>query len=313
MLGRIPCSIFILITGYFYESIKKFNLTRIVERITPLFISTHIYALLLFLVSLIIGIPYTIYSIKNAFFPFFFSNGGYWFAATYLLLVIMQPYINLLINGIDKKEHFYLLILLFSVWSLFPTFFRVSYMFDNIMFMFIMYMTGAFIKRYGMKQKRKKRIYLILGISSIALMFISVIAFDLIGIYTGNKVWFGRATMFYSEDTVFSVVAAIALFIFFASLDIQKNYINFISKGVFGVYLIHNHILFHNIIWSRPDNSALCNIYIYALIKIIAVFFCCWIADYILRKFVIDPLTKPVCKIIELIIRKLLNSIIRIV
>lgn len=78
----------------------------------------------------------------------------------------------------------------------------------------------------------------------------------MIGIAT--KLFLGKASdysdAFFTYNSPFVIMTSIGFFVSFLNLDISNKVIcriiNFCGKHTFGVYLLHNHFLFREIIWT---------------------------------------------------------------
>lgn len=117
-LCRAPVNIFILISGYFLVD-TEFNLKRTFKRAATIWLAMLFYslALLVFHYSKVpsaISVPETI----KAFFPFF--SRRWYFLSIYLVILIFSPFLNILLQKLDKKNYLIFLGLVFmlmSVWS----------------------------------------------------------------------------------------------------------------------------------------------------------------------------------------------------
>ena len=107
-------NVFILITGFFMIRKSRFNY----RKFTDLLCIVVFYGLLIYLVSSLLqrtGISLS--GLLHSIFPFFF--GGAWFIKTYLILLLLIPFLNKALSDISIQGYRRILIvqvLLFSVW-----------------------------------------------------------------------------------------------------------------------------------------------------------------------------------------------------
>ena len=106
---------FILVTGYFQYN-KEFHIKRLIY----LLIETYTYKAVIATVFLIFWkSKITTINLLSALSPL--ELGNYWFVKQYILLYILSPYINIIIEKLNKKAHLKLIIILFVCLSIIPT------------------------------------------------------------------------------------------------------------------------------------------------------------------------------------------------
>ena len=105
---------FVLITGYFMGNKRELSIGKVCE----LLLITAFYGSASYLIACLKGL--TVFSIKGlvcAIIPFF--EGKRWFVETYLILLLVAPFINIIISECERRALTILLfiqILLFSIW-----------------------------------------------------------------------------------------------------------------------------------------------------------------------------------------------------
>ena len=93
----------------------------------------------------------------QSFFPVLSAN-RYWYFSAYFVLFLLMPYINILLNSITQKHHLILNIILFVVFSIFPTIaFTNSTYFTyqgySAFWLMVIYVWGAYFGKYGINTK----------------------------------------------------------------------------------------------------------------------------------------------------------------
>ncbi|MBQ3922434.1 MAG: acyltransferase family protein, partial [Spirochaetales bacterium] len=168
IFGGICNCVFVLCTGYFL-CMKKFSL----ERIIKLWLEVLFYSILSEIIAFVVKIePFSIKTILRMFMPFTFNV--YWYFTDYIILILISPLINLIIDKIDKKQHLCLLIFCFLISTYFPTFemyhdvSKFSYMF------FFLYILAAYLRKYKPEVKFKNSIYGLLGMACFILEILSI-------------------------------------------------------------------------------------------------------------------------------------------
>ncbi len=274
MFGKVACSIFAIITGYYM--IKK-DMSNHYKKIVPLFMEMMFYSVSISLVLYATQIiPVTITDVVKSFFPFIYGN---WYLVYYMIFYLFIPYVNKFLASMDKQSYFKMLLLFIVVWSIIPTFFRESYQFSELSFFFIMYATGAFIRVY-MKKITKKKTIIIASVSVIA-MLLSVVFMNVIGVVFEKGIFIKRATFFRDYNTILAYICAVFVFLVFISVKFHNSIINKISATSLGVYLIHDNSLLRVVIWEKlfPNIDYYGFPYVHSVVKIICVFLICTVID----------------------------------
>ena len=275
--GQIGVNCFILISGYFLIN-SKFKIKKIFEMIKE----TDFYSIIIMGGELLLSYKMlNLKSILKSFFPIVL--GQYWFISIYVVLYLLHPYINKMLN-IKKEQHILLIVILTIILCIIPTF-TFSKFFDNeILWFMYMYILGAYIRKYGLFQNfNKKNIYLLIFILTYFLIFILTIILSKL---SGNfAVILGKERFFSGRQTITILICSVSLFMYFINLKIKNNrLINSISSTTFGIYLIHEHPIISNILWTKVFNilSLRCSslLFGYIIMCSILVFITCSLIDY---------------------------------
>ena len=150
MGGKIGVDIFVLISGYFLitNKAKLFDLKKVLKLWGQIFF----YSVLIYLVFVIASDqPFEIKGLIKALFPISFER--WWFASVYIILYILYPFINILLNSIDKKTYQVLLITLLIIWCILPTFTTKSFSGSNLAWFLTLYAVAGYVRLYGFNPK----------------------------------------------------------------------------------------------------------------------------------------------------------------
>ena len=308
LMCRCPVFVFVVIMGYFLSTSKpEFNIKRLLKCYLPMLF----YSLSITFACGIYkpGVLSTEHYIK-AFLPFL--SRTWYFMTLYLLVLILSPYLNRMIQGLDRK-HFLILIgicfCLFSIWqplSMLEPFDEIigikkilSTQGGKSLYDFIyMYLLGAFLRRYHLFRTHdntpddsiwsKPYLYLL---GFLGLGFLNVII-----VYTYPDM--GIENVIGYNDNPLVVLQCICIFRTFEKMNLTKfpqisSVINYISAGNLGVYMIHEHPFIRPFIWEKIFNTD--NITFYTeghyllnfLLIIILVYSFCWMIDWFRRMIVI--------------------------
>lgn len=221
-LIRWHVNVFIIITGYF--GIKS-RLSCLKVIVMSIFYTWVLY----FFECTFTDTKFSFTTILKSL--FFITHTKYWFVQSYILLIILAPFFNLLIKK-EIYKHLLIAFLFIDSWCGFIHNETISNGFGIIHFI-TMYIIGRGIKLYDIKMDIKLLIVLFISIC----IFISIQTIYLKGLTSGN-----------GYNNPFLIINAVIIFLIFKDKSISNKTINFFANSSFAVYLIHDSDLGHYII-----------------------------------------------------------------
>lgn len=262
----VAVNCYVLITGYF-QSCSKFRL----KKLLLLLIEVWFYSIFIYVGLCLFGIrTFTMKDFLTAIFPIL--NSEYWFATIYVGLYIVSPFINWGLSRLDRRQHLLLLVVLILLFSVWPTFFFFSVGLNfgggfGIVWFFILYCIGAYIRKYAKKDENLWR----WAVGCIILLCTIPLSKFLLGKISGNYLNnFIPDSMFYSYNSVLVLSASVTLFCTFIRIDIKNklfsDMIRFFASSVFGVYLIHDNPYIREYMWGRLEVVRYLNLHTFLLI-----------------------------------------------
>lgn len=313
-VGQIGVAIFFMISGYFLCQ-KHFSFRRITSVIIQTLSYSFAFLILFFILDKFALAPSYIrdmFSDGNLFVTIFrgvmpvFSN-AYWFITTYVVLLLLSPFINSLINNISEKRFVTLMIIiaLLHVWSICTPF--VNF-FNPIFYALLCYMAGAWVRICGVRHNgllSKKQC-----IAIALLMMLTMVAFNFISL-SGAPVaeLLGWRKKVVADNGLRIAEIVIALMLFWVCM-IRSNkkvasgkasvLLGNISAAIFGVYLIHENQFIYKLLWgtisSSTESTAIgSNFIIKTLLMLfvsMAVYTVCLLIAYLYYNLVIRRLIK---------------------
>jgi len=265
-------NIFVLISGYFMLSAKTTRLKKAVD----------LYLVMLFYNLSCLGIAaaagqyqFSIRELILAVFPFF--TGRKWFLETYLILLLIAPFINKLLNCLNKKSHGYLIIIQIMLFSIWPSFFSSAPILDGgsgITNFITLYFISSYIRKYISFQNTKKTRFISLAVFAASCLAITVSSFLP---YFSQRAW--------AYCYIFNILASTALFVFFLNMPkTNLKIVNTIAGTTFGVYILHSMLYFQPLIYHSILHTELYynSEYqtVHFLLCIVLLFTVCAIIDY---------------------------------
>lgn len=241
---------FVLVTGYYqcksdFKAAKLFSLNN-----AAWFYRVAIVVLLLAFNVISVGRLEILHNIVPI------DLSVYWFIDIYLILYCMSPFLNILINKIDKSTHQKLLIAMLVIFSVLPSLTAQKSFFNSggfsITNFILLYFIGAYFRNYPVNFFEFYKIYsnkvkrLIFGSMYVGITVFNLSLF-LVGIYisdmgnVASSVSNTIKVMAFSYDNPLVIAAAVSYFLWFGCLSINSKIINKISSLTFGIYLIHDN------------------------------------------------------------------------
>ncbi len=243
-LGELGVNLFILITGYFMIKSKIST-----KKIIKLVLEVNFY----YIGSLLLMYAFqhksfeTLMSVGNIFLMFFsviFSR--YWFATAYILLYIISPYLNILVNNLKQEDYKKMLLLFLTLWCVVPTIFGIFSDSEKILFynrfiwLVIVYLIGAYIRLYQIKIFDKMNKSLIISVVTFISMILSIFAFyKMKGIFIKlNKI---EVAYFWTPNSILMALLSVAVFEIFLKIKVKySKIINVVASTTLGIYLLHD-------------------------------------------------------------------------
>ena len=285
---------FILLSGYFLVN-SEFKMSKLLK----LNDTVVFYKIIIYLIFVYFGFAATdSITILRNFFPLDLEN--YWFIRIYMLMYIFSPFYNILINKISKNVHKNLLLVMFLVFSFISTFTNQEAVVDNtvyygysiVSFTFL-YFIGAYLRKYpidmtyfGKKYSKnfKQFIFILLFIVLALLnycMHITSIQFmnhDGLFKYIGNIIFIS----FNQYDNPIVLFQAICYFMIFYYMNFSSKAINYVSKAVFGIYLIHENLYLRTNMYKWFNFPNLVNsktVFVHIFVSALVIFVSCFIIE----------------------------------
>lgn len=228
-------------------------------------------------------------------FPFFTRRN--WFICVYLVLYLLHPFLNIIIQKIDYRSHRILMFILIGLFSVLPSIMpNRNWTFDgmygySIIWFVVLYFTTAFIKKSYTSNRSRNVLnlcmYLLLGFVMLFSKFFVTIVAKQIGVEAllqYRNIWF-------SYDSLPVYTMGVLIFKIFYSQNIFKNfnsriahYVSLLGSSTLGVYLIHDNYKIREFLWSEMINVQSFSMHPYSflvyLVIAIAVFLICSVIYY---------------------------------
>lgn len=244
--GKLGVDIFIIISGYFMICSHDDN-KQIKYKGFRLWLQVEFYSIISLAITFLIG-RYDMLTSENimySVFPVIWRQ--YWFFSVYVIMIFLSPYINIIINKLDRKEHKRLLITLVIIWSVIQTITNKNVESNELSFFLLLYIMGAYIRKYLNVVKIKYCVVMLFIDMFFTLSSVTII--DYLEYYIPGLCKY--ETYFFGLQKVNICILALLIFLLFREINIKPNkLINTAASTMFGVYLIHDNIFMREYLWK---------------------------------------------------------------
>lgn len=246
-LCLVCVNVYVLISGYFFAE-NRFRLGKI----AGIWCQVFFYSVVIAAVCMATGIAdyrqyFDLFNLQ--FFVFPISNGHYWFATAYLLLYLFSPIMNIAIQGMGRKQHRLVILLLLIPFCFIKSVLPLKIMVDDCGNSFIwflcLYLIAAYIRKYGIPFLEKKGRAWVLYLLSAAGILVSLAVAASFNRWTGHYEYALEIPLHY--NFIFVLTGSLGLFYCFKTWKVKENalvrFLVRIAPYTFGVYLLHEHLL----------------------------------------------------------------------
>ncbi len=231
---RFSVNIFIMITGYYMVK-SKFKTNKLIS----LWGLTFFYSFFVLLgLQLINGKIILKYFWNNI---FVFSSGKIWFFTIYIGLYVLSPFINKVINSINKKQYKILLLFMLYLLVIHKMIYPEAVSFEsnngyNITWFIFLYILGGYIRLHYDK-KINKNIYLLLSVIITIIVWIIRILYQ--------KQYGKECDFIFNFNNILILLLSATVFLYFKELKINNKLLSKIISKIaplmFAIYLIHDN------------------------------------------------------------------------
>lgn len=215
---------FVLITAYYLINQTVFSLRKPIN----LLIITSFYGIVGYMVSIVFNI--NSFSFKELIFSIFpFINGLRWFVETYIILILLAPFMNKALKFLTKNGYQLLICIQICIFSLWYSVGLSAPILDNgygIINFVTLYLIGGYIRRFSGELKffKKRSICILIFVtSSLCTFILSYFIYP-----------FGYAF-------ITDIIGAVSIFLFFEKKKRwTNNAVNSLSAATFDVYFVHS-------------------------------------------------------------------------
>lgn len=230
--GKTGINCFVLITGYF---MCKSNIT--LKKFCKLLFKIEFYKIVIWLIFLVSGYePFSLVGFVKVLLPVRTISTG--FTSCYLVFFLFIPFLNILIEGLNEKQHIRLLLLCSFVYIIIGTIPGFGVTMNYVSWFIVLYFIGSYVRLYDRNLFSNTCFWGWATLIILLLSVASVVGMAWIGTLLDKK---GITYWFMSDSNKFLAVAlALSAFIFFKNIKLKNSrFVNAVAASAFGVLMIH--------------------------------------------------------------------------
>lgn len=233
--GGLGNCAFVLISGYLLID-KEFSVKRIIR----LWFQVLCWSIFCGIIAFAIGThEVNVKSVLSMVFPLSFNE--YWYISTYMVVMLISPYLNKFLLTLSRKEYKRLIVIGLILFSVMPTLLGESGKWlsgtNSIAIFLVLYILGGYISLFEvelMHRRRAKAIGVLMWFALVMTIFVMKYI---------SKSWDLGLDIFYfvwPMDKLSVIIVAVWWFLIFKDSTIRlPRYLLTMAGSVFGVYLFH--------------------------------------------------------------------------
>lgn len=228
-------------------------------------------------------------NIIKTFFPILTSY--YWYSTSYVILLLLVPFLNIFIKAMDKRTFTAFIIMavvIFEIWCGMNITLNsaeyVGHASKGILWFVLLYFVTAYVKLYMNEVKPKYgKFVFVFGL----ILYMVLKYLEELGIGSINQIL--SETEILNNNSILSLIVTISGYIAFKDIQIDNKkavvkIVNHITPSLFGIYLIQENLLFRSFLWKHLNSLTRNWADSWVLIPmLIVVFMGFWIVSHMLN------------------------------
>ena len=241
--GGLGSHIFFVCSAWFLCTSKKRTKG---SKVLKILLDVWIISVVIMAIYVLTGQNITTGDIKRSLFPIMFGNN--WYISCYLIIYLIYPFLNWIIERMTKKELFTANLIAFVLYYCIGYVYQGSYQFSNLVLFVILYFMVAYVRLYLESYAGNMRFWICLMVIGFAGYLGVPLLQNFIGLHVSY--YSESALRWAGFQTPFLPIISISLLQIFRSIRFTSRIINRISACTLYIYVIHENLLFRT--YTRP-------------------------------------------------------------
>ena len=284
--GGLGNCIFVFISGYFLVKSSGVKYRKLFN----LWVRAFFYAVLIYWLFVLYGLEaFSPITALRVMLPV--TRPRNWFIATYFVMYLVHPYVNILLRSFTRDEYRKFLVSVFIFWCAVPVLTNSNFQGNALTEFICIYSLAGYVRLWADDFGSRK--YIIFGAMFALANFLLVVLVDLAALHNA---FFERYTEYFlGMMRPFTVLASMCLFLGFKHLNISSRAVNIVASATLGVYLLHeNEFIRENFLWQDIFHMAQLRnspyLIPYSLFALVIVYIACTVIE-LLRSKIFRTLT----------------------
>lgn len=235
ILGQLGNALFVMCSAYFLMESKRVKISKMMK----LILDTTIVSLICFFVVVIqLGFGYKKSELASTFFPTIYRE-NYWFICCYLLLYMIHPLLNIIINDLSKRKLLLVNIGFITLYSFINMINEKTFFYTELIGFIEIYFIIAYMKKYMDNYCNSLRKNLFNIVLFNILLIINILIINMLGLaieYYNHKMLY----WFIITNPIIIVIASSWLNIF-RRIKIESRTINYFASLTMLIYVISDN------------------------------------------------------------------------
>ncbi len=289
MWGKVGINCFVLISGYFMCT-SKITLRKFLK----LYLEVFFYSILLYLIFVATGkVTFDLSTFLLNITPFWRIESDR-FVSAYLVWWMFIPFLNILVKGMNSKQHLLLIMMSVVVFTIYPLLPFAHIDVNPLCWFSTLYMVASYLRLYPNEVPKHDSAKFWGGLSMV-FVILSVVGMALTLWLNAKFGWKNSPYWLVMDSNApLALLLGVSSFLFFKNIHLKhSSFINAVASTTFGVLLIHANTFVRPWLWNETiDCAGHCDKFWYAIIACVLVFSICSFIDWIrintIEKYVFD-------------------------
>ncbi len=260
VFSSISVNLYVMISGYFLCDLN-FKPSRIART----WLNACFYCCLITVLFMCFSLaPFSVITLGKSFAPI--STDAYWFVTQYIGLLILSPFLALIVRNLSYRQYVWLLIGgAFVCLAIIPDFplakrFHVAHGNSVWSFAYLFFIAG-FIRHHLERISMSKLLFSLVSVTLITMAVELLYGFSNVTLH-----------LRWLDYNGLPFILSVIVFVMFKQSHFSDNWlVKMLVKAApytFGVYLIHDHLMVRDWLWSEVGLTSFCNQWIFPLVVI---------------------------------------------
>lgn len=256
--GQIGNTIFVIISSYYLVESKRVKSKKVIS----ILVDSFMFSFVIMIICIAFGVDINGKTLIKQLLPITYQS--LWFVGCYLLLYVVHPVLNLVINGLDKKQLFKLVFSMVFLYAILSFVLGGAYYYNYLIGFIMIYFITAYVKKYLIEFSMDIKSNILMAMISYGLLVILLIITNIAGLNISS--FSGKMLRWNIFTNPLIMLLCFGLFNIFNQIIYKNRVINNIASLTLFIYMIHENPLIRDNLKPLYFNAVNGNMVIWSLI-----------------------------------------------